>query len=116
MDFTTCLDDNFVLLFGMTYNRETVPNTTINCYNLIDCSNKLCDISRISDVSMTCIMPDVPSGPIIHRIIYTQSEYDLRFGLFIALLCYFIITLIPICFYGIRYMYRNLRQFNYVSV
>ena len=89
---TTCLDDSFVTLFGLTYDDKVVSNTTYNCFDFISCLNKLCEVSNVHDVDMTCFMRAPINGQEITRIIYTQQEYNIRFAALIFFILLFYIN------------------------
>lgn len=114
---TSCLDNDEITLFGLTSNRTTVTNTTFKCNDIISCLNLLCEISNISDVSMTCFMGSPINKPQIPRIIYTKSDYDIYRIMFIILLSYFIITLIlPVCYYGYKLITTYIRRTDYIDI
>lgn len=114
---TSCLDNDEIVLFGLTSNRELVTNTTSKCDNIISCLNLLCETSDIPNVSMTCFMGSPLNKPQITRLIYNQSEYDIRRIVFILLISYFIITItLPICYYGYKLISTYIRRINYIDV
>lgn len=115
--FTTCLDNDEIILFGLTSDRTTVTNTTFKCNDLISCSDLLCKISNIANVDMTCFMGSSSNKPNVIRIIYTQDEYNIRFIVFILLLCYAIITLIaPLCFNIYKIIDMYMRRSDYIDI
>lgn len=115
--FTTCLDNDEIILFGLTSNRTMVTNTTFKCDNMINCLNLLCKISDVPEVSMTCFMGSPLNKPDVIRIIYTEDEYNTRFIIFILLLCYVIITLsMPLCYYLYKIINMYMRRSNYIDI
>ena len=110
----TCF--NQVLLFGLNSHRETVTNTTFTCDNIISCLNLLCEISDVTDVSMNVLMRSSFNEKQTN-IIYNQSDYDKIRLLFILLLCYFGITIIiPICYYGYKFITTYIRRVDYIGI
>lgn len=113
----SCLDNDQIVLFGLTSDRTTVTNTTFKCDNMISCLNLLCEISDMPDVSMTCFMGSPLNKPQITRIIYTKSDYDIYRIAFILLLSYFIITImLPICYYGYKLITTYIRRIDYIDI
>lgn len=114
---TTCLDNDQIIVFGLTSNRASVSNTTFKCDDIFSCLNLLCEISDVPEVSMTCFMGSPINEQQITRIIYTQSEYDMLRIMVISLWCYVIITMmIPICYYGYKIFTTYIRRSNYTDI
>ena len=114
---TSCLDNDEIVLFGLTSNRQSVTNTTFKCDNMISCLNLLCETSDIPNVSMTCFMGSPRNNQDITRIIYKQSQYDTFHIIFILLISYFIITMmIPIWYYSYKIISIYVRRIDYVNV
>jgi len=114
---TTCLNNDQIILFGLNSHRSTVTDTTFKCNDIISCLNLLCKISVIPDVSMSCFMGSPLNGTQITNIIYNQSDYDKIRFIFILLLCYFGITMmIPICYYGYKFITTYIRRVDYIDI